>query len=188
MFRAALLSVFAVASISFSRAFAQNGCDQARNPHSFACADATYAGAFFPQAQMTKAILVDGWTLLTYADVTGKQGPEFDVLVNPQNPRVPEGIRNRADGSGTGILDWGNQRIRMLNWITKGRTLTEQPGRTQFIDPTTIETHLTDGRETISFQCRMFLRNGNDHLLCRWFQAKNARYVFRGYMGFLRTR
>lgn len=180
------LIVFATALLGLN-AQAQN-CDQRTNPHSFACQDETFRGRVFPMRKMSGAAVVGPWKLFTYADISGRQGPEFFVTVNPQNPRIPEGVRNRADNSPVGILDWTIGDIRFHGWTSQSQTLFETQGRTKITDQFTILTILRNERRTEAFQCRVFIRNNNDHMLCRWQTRAGDRFVVRGYLGFLRTR
>lgn len=185
MMKFVVLLVFAALPVW---AQAQSRCDQARDPHSFACADATFTGQIFPIARMNNDILMDNWTMLTYSDISGTPGPEFMVLTNPQNPRIPEGIVNTSDRSKVGLLNWNPQQLQITNWGSRGHTLSEVRGRTVMRDTQTVETFLANGQEQQGLQCRMFLRSQNDHLLCRWFTLRGNQFVFRGYLGFLRTR
>ena len=168
----------------------QSRCDQARDPHSFACADETFLGRIFPLFNMNGSgdALVDNWQLLTYADVSGKPGPEFTVLTNPKNPNIPEGIMNTADKSMVGVFDWNPRQLTMASFGSKGHNLVEVPGKTVMLDAQTVETRLARGNETQGLQCRMFLRENNDHLLCRWYTLRANQFVLRGYLGFLRIR
>lgn len=180
---------FLLSLLTAGRAQAQS-CDQARNPHSFGCADLTFTGNIFPMIDMTANRVRGPWKLLTYADRSGVQGPEFGLLLNPENPRIPEGVVNRRDGSRAGSLEWNPGRITMLNWGVANFALVESPRRTKFPDRFTSQIILGNGRHQHAFQCRLFERRGADHLLCRWqsLSAAGNRFIFRGYMGFLRGR
>lgn len=163
-------------------------CDQSVNPHSFACQDDTFRGRVFPMRDMNGPVVAGPWTLFTYADITGRTGPEFEVLVNPQNLRIPEGVRNRFDGSMVGPLDWTIGNIRFFGWAARSQTLFEVQGHTKIMDRFTIQTILKSDRRMDAFQCRVFIRNNADHLLCRWQTRNGDHFVVRGYLGFLRSR
>lgn len=165
------------------------GCNPATNPHSFACADATFRGQIFPIANnMSLNVLSGEWALLTYSAVGERPGPEFTVGVNPQDPNIPEGVFNRTDGSRAGGFDFASPgRLRFANWGRAGFPLLELSGHTQLRDSETLETVLGNGRDLEAFQCRIFLRVQHDHLLCRWFSIVNGKTFWRGYLGFLRS-
>lgn len=164
-------------------------CDQRVNPHSFACAEEAFVGHIFPMEAMNGDVMQGGWVLLTYADASGVEGPEFRTLVNPQNPRIPEGVVNQMDGSRVGPLDWFSDRISMADFGVSGRDLSLVQGSVMFRDPFTVDLQLADRKhEKQGLQCRLFIRNQNEHLLCRWFSRRPAGFVLRGYLGFLRER
>lgn len=164
---------------------AQGFCDPSVDPHSFACASDTFEGKLFPLANMTDATpALDNWNLLTYADAKGAPGPEFDVLVSQQNPRIPEGVFNRFDGSQVGSLDWTTRGVFMSNWRMFGNTLSTT-SQVNITDRHTINATIGNRQEMHGLSCRIFLRNDKDHLLCRWFAHDGTRFVFRGYLGFL---
>lgn len=180
---------FSTTFLLSSPSFAQV-CDQGRNPHSFACADQAFRGHVFPMIEVSQRRLQGRWVFLTYADASGRLGPEFGVMVNPDNPRVPEGIFNIADGSLAGGLDWAAGIVRFRNFGIGGKTLIEDPSRTRFTDPHTAQVVLENGAEQHAFQCRIFIRHGAEHLQCRWMTLSRTQkqFILRGFVGFLRAR
>lgn len=173
-----------------SPAFAQQVCDQRRNPHSFACSDAAFRGEVFPMVGMSEGRIQGRWAFVTYADVSGREGPEFRMRVNPQNPRIPQGVVNQFDGTRAGGLHWFRDRGVFANFGAAGNNLTEEIGRTRITDEFTAQIVLRGARETHALQCRIFERNRTEHLQCRWqtLSARQNRFILRGYLGFLRAR
>lgn len=168
---------------------AQN-CDQRRDPHSFACSDDAFRGIAFPMIDMSEGRIQGRWALVTYADLSGRPGPEFRMLVDPQNPRVPRGVINQRDGSRAGGLTWVRGRGSFANFGAGGRSLFEEAARTAITDRFTAQMILSDGREVHALQCRIFNRRNIEHLQCRWqtLSREQNRFILRGYLGFLRAR
>lgn len=172
-----------------STAFAQN-CDQRRNPHSFACSDDAFRGRIFPMVPMSEGRMQGRWSLVTYADVRGTEGPEFQMRMHPQNPRIPLGVFNNFDGTRAGGMSWQIGRSVLGNFGASGNNIGEQIGETHFSDEWTSQIIFRSSRETHSLQCRIFDRNRIEHLQCRWqsLSQRQNRFILRGYLGFLRAR
>lgn len=159
---------------------AQSACNQSVNPHSMACTDETFFGQHFPVVDLSESRVQGVWELLTVTTTEGTS--EFRMLQNQRNPRIPEGVINRSDRSKAGPLVWQNTRVQVQNWKKNGRDIVSSS--TRFRDQWTLQTILDEG---VSLQCRIFVRNGTDHLLCLWFENKRAGFVKRGYLGFLKN-
>lgn len=182
------LFVLVLTCFSGAPVFAQGVCDQRVDPHSFACDDAAFAGQVFPLVPLSLARVEGRWRLLTHSTVSGVMGPEFHMVRSSRNPRVPEGVLNRADRSFAGPLDWFPSGVRFHHWSRARLPLFELPGKTAERDSFTVETRLQGAGADEGLQCRIFLRNQTDHLLCRWFALREGRFFWRGYLGFLRSR
>lgn len=182
------ITCLALMSLSLP-AFAQI-CDQRSNPHSFACSDAAFRGDIFPMIDISESRLQGNWAFVTYADVRGQEGPEFRMLVNPNNPRIPGGIQNQFDGSRAGSMNWVRDRSVFANFGASGHHLFEEIGRTQITDRFTAQIVFKNGAETHALQCRIFDRHRIEHLQCRWqtLSVRQKRFILRGYLGFLRGR
>lgn len=161
---------------------AQSACNQNVNPHSMACTDETFFGQHFPVVDLSEDRVQGRWELLTVTTGDGNNS-EFRMLQNRQNPRIPEGVVNRSDRSSAGPLVWRGSQVQIQNW--KRNRFDIESTSTRFRDQWTLQAILEDG---VSIQCRIFVRNGSDHLLCLWFENKKAGFVKRGYLGFLKSR
>jgi hypothetical protein len=176
-------------SLLFGHPVLAQVCDQYRNPHSFACAHEAFRGGVFEMIEVSQRRLQGRWAFLTYADARGRLGPEFGVMVHPQNPHAPVGIVNHLDGSRAGDLDWAPGGVRFRNFGEARKTLVEDPSRTRFTDAHTAQLVLQNGIEEHALQCRIFIRRGAEHLQCRWMTLSRAqkRFILRGFVGFLRA-
>jgi len=174
----------------FSQSSFAQSCDQNRDPHSFICADQAFTGRIFPMTEMSPSRIQGSWRFLTYSDIHGRVGPEFENLVNPRNHRIPHGVMNLFDRSLAGSLNWSAGQVSFRNWGAAGRSLHEVRGRTQFQDPFTVQVILANGADQQALQCRVFIRAGAEHLQCRWstLSVRQNRFILRGYLGFLRGR
>lgn len=181
------ISAFILGLFIHVTAQAQN-CNESHNPHSFGCAELSFIGSLFPMTDVSMGRMSGSWRLLTYSPLGGRPGPEFAMAVAPHNPRIPEGVINNLDGSMAGQLDFSRGIIAFHNWGEQGRSIFQEPGRTRFLDRNTVQIIFTQGHDRQSLQCRIFDRQGSEHLQCRWstLRAGQGRFILRGYLGFLR--
>jgi hypothetical protein len=171
----------------------ESQCQFRVNPHSFACNDETYFGRHFPISSINQQRFQGAWRLLTFAGPEGNQSFDLSMTTNPNNPRIPEGVRNRADHSFAGPLDWFGDDIEMRSWKDADSGSPILFNGISSLDQWTVQVKL-QGLDTVdALQCRIFIRSQTDHLLCRWFESRqNSRqnsdqgqWIFRGYLGFL---
>lgn len=160
---------------------AQSNCNQSVNPHSMACTDETFFGNHFPVVDISEDRVRGTWKLLTVTTEDGALS-EFKMIQNQHNPRIPESVLNRSDRSPAGPMVWRGSQVQIQNW--KKNRVDIDSGSSKFRDQWTLQTQLEGG---VSLQCRIFVRNNTDHLLCLWFEKKKAGFVKRGYLGFLKN-
>lgn len=169
-------------------------CYLDQNPHSWACLAWTFAGTQeFPLYQIDWKGQMEGeWQTITYANPWSDNiGQEFEMLKNPSNPRIPEGVINRESGELMGHLSIHGNHIVWNNW--RGHKLKSFDNVTQISSPVEFKFNLDDGDDyQQSFVCHDFNRNNKHHLLCDWFVITlypNGYYTWlhHGYFGFLKV-
>ena len=167
--------------------FAQTACEPAVDPHSFACAEATFANHVFPMLPVNSNSIQGNWRLLTFSAAPSEASATFVSVKNRENPRIPVAVFNPRDRSQTGPLLLQPGQTQFLNWKQAGQNVVELPDKTKFLDPFTLEMRLNAFEAVEGLQCRLFSRQQIPHLLCRWWTltAQNE-FVLRGYFGFLR--
>ena len=158
-------------------------CEPHRNPHSFACQDATFRGQVFPMKPADPARMAGAWR----ARLAVTHGGEFRTLFNPQAPAKLLGVQNLRDGSRMGSMVLrGNGAVSMADFGRSGVSLTTVPGSVSLPDRHTLQFQMTGDGRRHGFQCRIFDRKNLTHILCRWQVAQGGKFVQAGYLGFIR--
>ena len=171
------------------------GCYVMQNPHSYACHAWTFAGnQEFPLIIIDWSRVIQGeWQTVTYANPwSDNDGPEFRMLFNPENPRIPEGVVNKNDNSMLGSLTFEGDKATWTNW--RGKKLKTKVSEYAISDSYTFKFSFPEGDYyEQSFICRDFNRNSKHHLICSWFLIQWDSYYHttytsqhRGYFGFLK--
>lgn len=164
---------------------AQAACDSSNSPHSFDCQAATFRGEIFPVSKARPGSMDGRWKLFVATMDPSNSKPAFRMAVNPNNPRIPEGVLNASDGTFTGAMVWTPRTIAWASFGKKGVRLDVSSGPKQ-IDDTTFDFKMKSANTSEGFQCRIFVRSGTDHMLCRWFHLNSDNtWVFQGFLGLL---
>lgn len=170
-------------------------CYLDRNPHSYACLLWVFQGSpMFPlDAIDWRESIAGEWKTITYANPwSDNDGPEFRMLVNAQNPRIPVGVMNKNDGSQLGSLTFEGDKAVWNNW--RGKKLKTKITDYAITDSFTFKFSFKDGDQyEQSFVCRDFNRNNKHHLICNWYLIRYTdfyhtayTYEHRGFFGFLK--
>ena len=165
------------------------------NPHSYACHAWTFQGSqMFPLNVIDWKNVIEGeWKTITYANPWSDNiGSEFQMMVSPQNNRIPVGVLNRAENTLMGSLTFKGNKAVWTNW--RGKTLKTKMQSYFIADSYTFKFSFKDGdMYEQSFICRDFNRNNKHHLMCAWYLIRwndhyqtSYTYELRGYFGFLR--
>ncbi len=168
-------------------------CNLQTNPHSYACHAWTFEGnpAFPLNILDWKGQLMGEWKTTTYANPWSENvGPEFQMLVDSANPRIPKGVLNREDNTLMGNLVIKNDRIYFKNW--RGEDFKSYKMSEYMTDSFTFKFSFPDGDYEQSFICRDFNRNNKHHLMCSWFLIRfyaNGTYTYEhhAYFGFTKA-
>lgn len=170
-------------------------CYLDRNPHSYACQAWVFQGShMFPLNVIDWRGAIEGeWKTITYANPwSDNDGPEFRMLVNAQNPRIPVGVLNKNNNTMMGSLTFEGNKAVWTNW--RGKKLKTRIGEYAVTDSFTFKFSFPDGDGyEQSFVCRDFNRNNVHHLTCSWYLIRFTDYYrtaytweHRGYFGFLK--
>jgi hypothetical protein len=165
------------------------------NPHSYACQSWVFQGnPMFPLNIIDWKNVIEGeWKTITYANPwSDNDGPEFKMLVRPENPRIPVGVVNKNDDSLMGSLTFQGDKAIWTNW--RGKRLKTKISEYAISDSYTFKFSFKDGDDyEQSFICRDFNRNNKHHLSCSWYLIKftdyyHSAYTYehRGFFGFLK--
>lgn len=157
-------------------------CDPRRDPHSYACAKATFAGDIFPLFDLRWRRLQGEWITVTYANPSGNFGDEFFMATNPASPTQPMGVYNVNTNSPVGSMWIDGDRMVFNNW--QGQTI-QTVSFSKVTDKTAVLT-MQEGNYVHQFTCRDFNRNDKHHLFCAWdVEVPGYGWIHHGYMGFL---
>ncbi len=183
----------------YTRVYQENDdqCDPRGNPHSYACAKATFSGQLaganprepsdFTLNDIRIRDFRDGklsgeWIAVTYVNPLGNVGDEFFMSVNQMSPNQPMGVYNVNTNSPVGSVWLGRDGMSFDNW--QGQRL--NTSSIERVGEKTIRLVMVEGNYSHQFTCRDFNRTNKHHLFCAWdVEVPGQGWVHHGYMGFL---
>ncbi len=178
----------------YTRVYPENydQCDPRGNPHSYACAKATFSGQLaganprepsdFTLNDIRMRDLRGEWIAVTYVNPLGNVGDEFFMSVNQVSPNQPMGVYNVNTNSPVGSVWLSRDGMSFDNW--QGERL--DSSSIERMDEKTVRLVLTEGNYSHQLTCRDFNRTKKHHLFCAWdVEVPGQGWVHHGYMGFL---
>lgn len=162
------------------------------NPHSLSCMHTVFNGAPVPfLGTLPQVPISDGqmWAENWHPNLfTASEGKFRNRVIAKPNDRFREhrtcGLRNSKTRQTITNLEisysgaFSVREVRIERWSPEGKTVQSQWTKTEN------DLTISFGAGDESFRCINFMRAGNPHLLCQYFQSKE----FVGYLGFLQPR
>jgi hypothetical protein len=167
-------------------------CNPRGNPHSYACAKATFSGELagtnprepsdFTINDFRMGDLRGEWIAVTYVNPSGNVGDEFYMDINRAKTTQPLGVFNVNTNSPVGSVWVGRYGLSFDNW--QGQRL--ETNSVEILGEKTVRFIMREGNYLHQFTCRNFNRDRKYHLFCAWdVEVPGYGWVHHGYMGFL---
>ncbi len=167
-------------------------CDGRGNPHSYACAKATFAGELagtnprapsdFQLYDLNLQNLNGEWIAVTYVNPSGNSGDEFFMTTNQVNSNQPLGVYNVNTNTAVGSVWIGQSGMSFDNW--QGQQI--DTFSVEIVSSQTVVLKMQEGNYVHQLTCRDFNRSNKHHLFCAWdVEVPGQGWRHHGYMGFL---